>query len=309
MRGALQIWEDVANGLSFLHRHGLYYLDVKHDNIVIGPNGHAKLVDFDTVHAADSHLSGPVGSPRFIAPEVLSQPFAVSPAADVFSLGVLMYEMVFARFPYPPALFWFDANGSPRVLIQNQSGRRQWAPDFGRRWGDLNFQNVPPCLSSLIGGALAPNRGARLQDAEDLLLEIDGARRGLDGARLLDSLTHRPSSRRKPDPEGTIKVFAPDERIILLGCREFHVLYPHYFDQARPRSIRRVPARLAVSKPRVREIAKVAKKLGLDPVIEEGRALPARPWERDGRVLVAARDVKSSVLRRVAIGLLAMRRG
>ena len=79
------------------------------------------------------------------------------------------------------------------------------------------------------------------------------------------------------------------------------VLYPAYFDLGRSRDGgRRVPKKLAVESPTTEEIAKAARALGLTPEVEAGKAHPATPWKREGRVLVRSDYFKTSVLRRVA---------
>ncbi len=79
------------------------------------------------------------------------------------------------------------------------------------------------------------------------------------------------------------------------------VLYPAYFDLGRSREEgRRVAKKLAVEAPTAEEIAKAARALGLTPEVEAGKAHPATPWKREGRVLVRSDYFKTSVLRRVA---------
>jgi signal recognition particle subunit SRP19 len=79
------------------------------------------------------------------------------------------------------------------------------------------------------------------------------------------------------------------------------VLWPAYFDRSRSRADgRRVPEALAVSAPDAPWIETAARKLGLDPVLEEKAVHPSVPYERQGRVLVAKQGSKEQVLRKVA---------
>ena len=79
------------------------------------------------------------------------------------------------------------------------------------------------------------------------------------------------------------------------------VLYPLYFDADLSRDGgRRVPRRVAVHGPTVEEIAHAAESLGLKPKVEEDRAHPSAPWNRQGRVLVKAGYFKTSVVRKIA---------
>lgn len=81
---------------------------------------------------------------------------------------------------------------------------------------------------------------------------------------------------------------------------EKYVVYPCYFDNQVPRPRRRVPMALAVRGPSVEEVAKAALALKLSPVLEKGTAHPARPWEKNGRVLVDVRGEKTTLLRQLA---------
>lgn len=78
------------------------------------------------------------------------------------------------------------------------------------------------------------------------------------------------------------------------------VLWPAYFDRSRSREEgRRVPESAAVRQPDAPWIENAARKLGLDPVVEEKAVHPSIPYERSGRVLVAKKGSKQAVLRQV----------
>lgn len=79
------------------------------------------------------------------------------------------------------------------------------------------------------------------------------------------------------------------------------VLWPAYFDRSRSRAAgRRVPDSLAVREPDAAWVESAARKLGLDPQVEEKAAHPSIPYERAGRVLVARKGSKEQVVRQVA---------
>ena len=81
---------------------------------------------------------------------------------------------------------------------------------------------------------------------------------------------------------------------------EKYVVYPCYFDSQAPRPRRRVALAVAVRGPSVEEVAKAALALKLSPVLEKGVAHPSRPWEKNGRVLVAVRGEKAALLKQLA---------
>ncbi len=82
---------------------------------------------------------------------------------------------------------------------------------------------------------------------------------------------------------------------------EKFVLWPSYFDKTRSRlQGRRVSKKHAIEKPTTEAIAKAAKSLGLNPVVEKERAYPADHWKKNGRVLVDKKTAKSKLLVQIA---------
>jgi len=82
---------------------------------------------------------------------------------------------------------------------------------------------------------------------------------------------------------------------------EKYVIYPIYFDKNVSRLAgRRVPKKYAVEKPNIEDIAKAAKSLGLNPVVEKNSSHPSKPWKKNGRVLIDKKDKKSKLLKQIA---------
>ena len=80
-----------------------------------------------------------------------------------------------------------------------------------------------------------------------------------------------------------------------------YVVYPIYFDSSVSRfSGRRIPKQKAVEKPTIENIAKSAKSLGLNPLIENDKIHPSRTWKKEGRILIDKKDSKSKLLRQIA---------
>lgn len=80
------------------------------------------------------------------------------------------------------------------------------------------------------------------------------------------------------------------------------IIWPDYFDNSVSKSHgRRVPKKLAVNNPTVEQIAKAAKKLKLNPKIEQKKAYPCRWWRTTGRVLVNPKARKTKIIRQIAI--------
>lgn len=101
---ALAIARDVAAGLRAAHGAGVVHGDVKPSNVVRASGGGVKLVDFGLARfvGAESQRSGSgvvAGTPDFMAPEVITGG-ALGPAADVWSLGILLHRMLAGAFPF-----------------------------------------------------------------------------------------------------------------------------------------------------------------------------------------------------------------
>jgi len=76
-----------------------------------------------------------------------------------------------------------------------------------------------------------------------------------------------------------------------------YILYPLYFDSAVSRlNGRKIPKKFAVEKPTSENIAKAAKSLGLNPVLEKDKVHPSTPWKKEGRVIVDKKGPKTKLL-------------
>ena len=80
-----------------------------------------------------------------------------------------------------------------------------------------------------------------------------------------------------------------------------YVVWPIYFDKSLSRiNGRKVSKKHAIEKPNIEAIAKAAKSLGLNPVLEKDCAHPSRRWKKEGRVLVDKKDSKSKLLLQIS---------
>jgi serine/threonine-protein kinase PpkA len=101
---ALLLLRHAAAGVAQLHRRGLVHRDVKPDNLLLRATGELVLTDFGLVTPAGAldaraQPGAVVGTPRYVAPEQL-EGAAAAPAADVYSLGVLLHEMLRGGPPF-----------------------------------------------------------------------------------------------------------------------------------------------------------------------------------------------------------------
>jgi serine/threonine protein kinase len=99
------IVKKIASGLKHCHKHGVIHRDVRPLNVVIAPPDDVKLVNFDLAHIANApQLKDPARlrerlDKRYVAPEVWKDPHAASASSDVYSLGILFYELITSHRP------------------------------------------------------------------------------------------------------------------------------------------------------------------------------------------------------------------
>src|SRR5262245_45149152 len=104
---ALKIVPQVCEALQYAHEQGVVHRDIKPENILLDRKGHVKIADFGLAKllgqkAAASALTGSrqvMGTPHYMAPEQWERPLAVDHRADIYSLGVVFYEMLTGELP------------------------------------------------------------------------------------------------------------------------------------------------------------------------------------------------------------------
>jgi serine/threonine-protein kinase len=125
---ALRIGREIASGLAAAHARGLIHRDIKPQNIILeGPEHNVRIIDFGLAREADRHSpflttdGVVVGTPAYLSPECLGKN-AVDGRADVFGLGVVLYELLSGRLPYEGdsalAMLASIARGEPLPLAQ-----------------------------------------------------------------------------------------------------------------------------------------------------------------------------------------------
>ncbi|HEY4414396.1 MAG TPA: protein kinase [Verrucomicrobiae bacterium] len=105
-REALQIVPQICEALQFAHDEGIVHRDIKPENILLDKRGRVKIADFGIAKilgresdVAITETGGAIGTPHYMAPEQMEKPTTVDHRADIFSLGVVFYEMLTGELP------------------------------------------------------------------------------------------------------------------------------------------------------------------------------------------------------------------
>jgi serine/threonine protein kinase len=154
---ALDLMIQICEGVGYAHRAGLVHCDLKPQNILVSPDGRAKVTDFGISRALASinpeeRTEIVWGSPKYFAPEQASGS-APSPSSDVYALGVILYEMLTGKLP-------FAAENSQGLAELHQSA----TPPSPR---GLN-SDISPTLESILLKVLSKEPGARYRTADQL---------------------------------------------------------------------------------------------------------------------------------------------
>ncbi|MFD0893155.1 serine/threonine protein kinase [Luteolibacter ambystomatis] len=92
----------VCEGLAHAHAHGILHWDIKPANILLDAEARPKIGDFGLARPVGHYEDGPeiiFGTPHYTAPEVLNRPTAVDSRADIFSIGVVLHQLLTGRLP------------------------------------------------------------------------------------------------------------------------------------------------------------------------------------------------------------------
>jgi len=156
----ISIAKQVCEGLAEAHRLGVIHRDLKSHNILIDKRGIARIVDFGIARSLTgkslTRVGAMIGTPEYMSPEQ-TEAKELDHRSDIYSLGVILYEMVTGQLPFE--------GDTPLSVAMKHKGEIPTDPK------ELNPQ-IPGDLSQLILKCLEKDKENRYQDAEELRLEL-----------------------------------------------------------------------------------------------------------------------------------------
>jgi serine/threonine protein kinase/Tfp pilus assembly protein PilF len=165
----------LAEGLAHAHDRGVIHRDLKPANVLLTDDGQPMLLDFNLSENTQFHgaAAGRVGGTLpYMAPEHLEayqgRATTVDRRSDLYSLGVVLYELLTARHPFS------RLSGSSSEMLSQMIAERRTLPEV-RRWN----KKVSPAVESIIRHCLEPDPARRYQSAHELLEDLERQRQNL----------------------------------------------------------------------------------------------------------------------------------
>lgn len=202
---AISIAKDIANGLTHAHANNIVHCDIKPHNILMTEDGHAKITDFGIARAVtESTLTyggSVIGSVHYFSPEQ-ARGGAITPKSDVYSLGIVLYEMLTNRLPF--------TGDNPVAIAMKHIEEEAISPSRYR-------PQIPPILEAVLCRAMSKSPEIRPSSFE-LVQELSNiestlsmkAKGDLDATKILER-QEIPS--RRAVRQGLGVQVAPEEKI------------------------------------------------------------------------------------------------
>src|SRR6476646_10480565 len=167
---AIDYARQILGALAFAHRNGIIHRDIKPHNIVVGGDGRLKVTDFGIARSGASQMTevgSIVGTAQYLSPEQ-ARGAPVDPRSDLYSLGIVLYEMLTGRVPF---------TGETPVEIAMKHLSQVPEPPSELR------QNVPHDLDAVVMRALAKDPEQRYSSAEEMDADLARVARGVAVSR------------------------------------------------------------------------------------------------------------------------------
>ena len=167
-RNEIVPWKDakpvisrLVEAVNYAHTSGVVHRDIKPDNIILTDTGHLKVLDFGIAKSDNANLTQTgygLGTADYMAPEQFTDAKGVDGRADVYSIGVILYQMLTNRLP------WKQHSGADQLLYEKRSGQLPPPQVFEH--------SIPTELGDLVMRMLQPEANHRFQDLSELNASI-----------------------------------------------------------------------------------------------------------------------------------------
>jgi beta-lactam-binding protein with PASTA domain/predicted Ser/Thr protein kinase len=198
---AVDLTVQVLRAARFAHRRGIIHRDIKPHNVIVDNEGRVKVTDFGIARAGASDMTETgaiMGTAAYLSPEQ-AQGHAVSASSDLYSIGIMLYELLTGRVP-------FDAESAVTIALKQVNDE----PVPPRA---LNA-NVSPELEGVVLRALQKDPANRFPDADafiEALEEVRDLPAQPDAAQRTGSLTGVYPALADPDPSGYYEAYGEEE--------------------------------------------------------------------------------------------------
>jgi len=162
---AIEYARQILSALRFAHRHGIVHRDIKPHNVLVDGEGRVKVTDFGIARAGTSQMTETgsiVGTAQYLSPEQ-ARGGEVDPRSDLYSLGVVLYELLTGKTP-------FDGETPVEIAMKHLST----APEPPSKLRP----DVPPALDKVVLRALAKDPNDRYQSADEMEADLERVARG-----------------------------------------------------------------------------------------------------------------------------------
>ncbi|HEX2161916.1 MAG TPA: PASTA domain-containing protein [Thermoleophilaceae bacterium] len=159
----ISIGTQILQAAGFAHSHGIVHRDFKPHNVIVDAAGNVKVTDFGIARAGASEMTETgsiMGTAQYLSPEQ-AQGHEVTARSDVYSIGVMLYELLTGKLP-------FEGESAVAIALKHMSD----TPPAMNREG----LRIEPNLEAVVLGALAKEPAARWQSAEDFAAALEACR-------------------------------------------------------------------------------------------------------------------------------------
>jgi beta-lactam-binding protein with PASTA domain len=163
---AIDLTIQILRAARFAHKRGIIHRDLKPHNVIIDGEGRAKVTDFGIAKAGASDMTQTgsiMGTAQYLSPEQ-AQGHAVSAPSDLYSVGIILYEMLTGRVPF---------EGESAVTIALKQVSEAPVPPSQRN------PQVPPALEAVVLRALEKDPARRFADADEFIAALEQAGQGI----------------------------------------------------------------------------------------------------------------------------------